>query len=375
MQLTYKFKNDEKSLNIKKQEFLNPLDVTFYTKSDDEVYVTDGEEVYINQLLKESKDGIKTYATISGKAQVKKGVITLINDNEDATIVSEDTVDDLSKLKKDEILNILKELGIEYENKLIADKLNKNNKVIIINGMDIEPYQFNNNYMLEEKMKNILEITEVVSNAFNLNAYLLLNKYDDNNIEAARKIIAKYPNIIFKTIDEVFPFTTNPCLAKKYFKEYKEDELLFFDTFALNKIYTALKDGLPVSERYVTVVDGTEKFTVIKCRYGTSLDKILDELKINLIDKDVFLNNYMRRVKCDNIKALIVNDNVKTIFVLDHEDIKATKCIKCGKCVEICPVNINPLDKKLDPSCIKCGLCNNVCPANINLLNKEKKKK
>ena len=374
MQLTYRFKNDEKNLDIKKQEYIVPKEITFYTKSDDEVYVSDGEEVYINQLLKESKSGIKTYATVSGTAEVKKGLIRIINDSEDSTIISEDTVDDISKLKKDEILSILSDLGIEYENKLIVDQLKGKNKVIIINGMDIEPYQFNNNYMLEDRLENILEVTEVISNIFNLSAYLLLNKYDENNIEAARKVISKYPNIIFKTIDEEFPFTSNPCLAKKYFKEYKYNELLFFDAFALNKIYTALKDGLPVSERYITVcLNGTEKIYVVKCRYGTSLGRILEEaVSIDLTNRDVYLNNYMRRVICDNVKALIVNDNVKTIFVLDHEDIKTSKCIKCGKCVEICPVNINPLDKKLDPSCIRCGLCNNVCPANINLLNKEK---
>ena len=374
MQLTYRFKNDEKNLDIKKQEYLNPTEVTFYIKKDDKVYVNDGDKVYINQLLKESSNGIKTYATISGIAIVKSGVIKITNDNADSTITSDNTNDDISKLKKEEIISICQELGIDYENKLIAEKLNNKNKVLIVNAMDIEPYQFNNNYILEEKMDKILEVTEVLSNAFNLTAYFLLNKYDENNIEAARKIIAKYPNIIFKTIDEEFPFTTNPCLARKYFKEYKYEDLLFFDAFALDKIYVALKDGLPTSERYVTIcLNGTDKITVVKCRYGTSLAKILDQaINVDLTGRDIFLNNYMRRVKCDNIEALIVNDNIKTIFILDHEDIKVSKCIRCGKCVDICPVNINPLDKKLDPSCIRCGLCNNVCPANINVLNKEK---
>ncbi len=374
MKLTYRFKNDEQKLDIKKVEYVNPKEIIVYPKADDEVYVSDGEEVYINQLLKESKNGIKTYATVSGTASVKKGIIRISNDNSDSTIVSEDTVDDISKLKKEEVINICQELGIEYENKLLVEKLQNKNKVIIVNGMDIEPYQFNNNYMLEDRLECILEVTEVISNLFNLNAYLILNKYDENNIEEVRKVISKYPNIIFKTVDDVFPFTTNPCIAKKYFKEYKYNELLFFDTFALNKLYTALKDGLPVSERYVTVcLNGTDNISVVKCRYGTSLASILSEaVNIDLTNRDIYLNNYMRGVKCDDVKALIVNDNVKTIFILEHDDVKASKCIKCGKCVEICPVNINPLDKKLDPACIRCGLCNNVCPANINLLNKGK---
>ncbi len=374
MKLTYKFKNDETSIEIEKKEYLNPIDVTIYTRNDDEIYVYDKDNVYINQLIKTSKNGIKTYAPISGIAQVKQGIIKIINDNSDSMIVSENTREDINTLKMAEILNICDELGIEYENKLLGEKLKQNSKLLVVNAMDIEPYQFNNNYFLEDKIKEVLETAELLSNALNINAYLLLNKYDENNIEAVRKIISKYPDIIFKTIDEEFPFTTNQCLTKKYFKEYKYDDILFFDPFALNKIYVALKDGLPVNDRYITIcINGTEKVYVIKCKYNTNLSTILDKaVSIDLTNKDVYLNNYMRRIKCENVNALVVNDNVKTIFIFDHEDVQTTKCIKCGKCVDVCPVNINPLAKKIDPSCIRCGLCNNICPANINLLSKEK---
>ena len=80
----------------------------------------------------------------------------------------------------------------------------------------------------------------------------------------------------------------------------------------------------------------------------------------------------MRKVKCDNLGSLIVTDNIKSIFIFPKEDNVPSKCIKCGKCVDICPVGINPLAKKLDSACIRCGLCNYVCPANINLISREK---
>jgi ferredoxin len=80
------------------------------------------------------------------------------------------------------------------------------------------------------------------------------------------------------------------------------------------------------------------------------------------------LNNYYRKNKCMNFDYLTVTDNVNTIFVFDEEADIVTKCINCGKCADVCPVKINPLDTKLDSSCIRCGLCNYVCPANINLI-------
>jgi electron transport complex protein RnfC len=60
---------------------------------------------------------------------------------------------------------------------------------------------------------------------------------------------------------------------------------------------------------------------------------------------------------------------------------RQTPCIRCGRCIEACPVNINPTKiahavkndmlenaKQYNMmSCIECGCCSYVCPANIEL--------
>ena len=68
------------------------------------------------------------------------------------------------------------------------------------------------------------------------------------------------------------------------------------------------------------------------------------------------------------------------IIVLTEEEAaysKATPCIKCGKCVEVCPAFLQPLiisayslkDRYEDAeaynalACIKCGSCSYICPA------------
>ena len=57
-------------------------------------------------------------------------------------------------------------------------------------------------------------------------------------------------------------------------------------------------------------------------------------------------------------------------------------CIRCGKCIESCPVNLLPTNiakasehgrfdiaEELNPQdCIECGACAYVCPANIPLV-------
>lgn len=58
-----------------------------------------------------------------------------------------------------------------------------------------------------------------------------------------------------------------------------------------------------------------------------------------------------------------------------------TPCIRCGRCLEVCPENLNPTriahavksnlldvaEKYFISACIECGCCSYVCPANIEL--------
>lgn len=374
LKLTYKFNNDEKKLNIEQLNFLDPDITETYIREGDTIYVSDGDYLYINQLIKEAANGIKTYATISGVAELKNNVIRIINDKTESSFISEEATDNLSEVKKEDIINICESLGIDYESKLIVNNLKGNSKILVINAMDVEPYQFNNNYLFQDNVKNLLETIKLLARRFKLNAYLLLNKYDDNNVAAVKKVIDAYPDISFKVINDVFPYNTNDMIARKFFNEYKASEILFLDTFALYKIFYAIKHGLPVTERYITINLGNpEEAYVVKTKYGANLgDLVHRTIKQTYKDKDVFLNNFMRKVKCANLDSLIVTDNIKSIFIFDKEDIVPSKCIKCGKCVDICPVDINPTAKKLDAACIRCGLCNFVCPANLNLISREK---
>ncbi len=374
MKLTYKFNNDEKRIDIERLDYLTPNSTEIYVREGDTIYVKDNDYLYINQLIKESTSGIKSYATVSGNVELENGIIKVNNDKSDSSFVSEEALDDIKDVKKEEIIKRCESLGIDYENKLIVNKLKGNSRLLIVNAMDVEPYQFNNNYLFQDNVKELLETIELLAKRFNIDAYLLLNKYDDNNVNAVKGVINNYQNVNLKVIEDVFPYNTNQIVAKKFFKEYKYGDILFLDSFALYKIYFAIKNGLPVSERYITVNLGDpNKAYVIKTKYGANVGEIIKEtIKIEYSDRDIYLNNFMRRVKCDNLDSLIVTDNIKSIFIFPKENIVPSKCIKCGKCVDICPVGINPLAPKLDSSCIRCGLCNFVCPANINLISKEK---
>ena len=63
---------------------------------------------------------------------------------------------------------------------------------------------------------------------------------------------------------------------------------------------------------------------------------------------------------------------------------KTTACIRCGRCIDVCPMNLMPanLERAYDAEdletllklkvslCINCGSCSYVCPAKRNLAQK-----
>ena len=66
----------------------------------------------------------------------------------------------------------------------------------------------------------------------------------------------------------------------------------------------------------------------------------------------------------------------KGVHVIEDKEEISKQCIKCGKCSEVCPVDLMPVmiidnkekaQKLKVDKCIECGLCSYVCPAKIEV--------
>ena len=47
-----------------------------------------------------------------------------------------------------------------------------------------------------------------------------------------------------------------------------------------------------------------------------------------------------------------------------HLEVDKDKCVDCGKCQNICKMEVNPVDKPDSAECIRCGECVHACPKN-----------
>ena len=144
--------------------------------------------------------------------------------------------------------------------------------------------------------------------------------------------------------------------------------------------------GLPLVERVCTVTGkGIKSPKNIRFKVGTPLKALIDFCEgYNGTPGKILLGGPMMGVAqfSDVLPAM---KNTSGILVFSEEEAKlpeASACIKCGKCVSTCPINLQPIqisaytlmhdyDKAAKYNaldCIECGSCSYICPAKRPLL-------
>lgn len=148
-------------------------------------------------------------------------------------------------------------------------------------------------------------------------------------------------------------------------------------------MYDMFYRGLPLVERIVTVAgDGVARHANLKVRIGTSVKDVIDfcggtvgrPAKVILGGPMMGIAQYTTDVPVTKLTG--------GILVLTEENVtrgepKHFECIRCGRCVKGCPMNLLPylmgayadmakwgeLEELGVTECVECGSCAYVCPA------------
>ena len=88
---------------------------------------------------------------------------------------------------------------------MLLKELQDNKKILYVNVIDAEPYLFNNKFLLQENIKNTLDIITLLANNFNLVPYLIVSKYDKENVFQINSLLVNYPNLRVITINQGYP--------------------------------------------------------------------------------------------------------------------------------------------------------------------------
>lgn len=371
-----------------------------------------GDIVKVGQKIGEAGGYVSAHihASVSGKVvtveprlQGAGSIATVVieNDGQDEWSPDLKGYDDFEKLTGAEIVEIIKEAGIVGMGGATFPthvKLNppKEHKVdtLIINGAECEPYLTSDYCIMLERPDHVVKGTKALIKALGIEKGIIA--IEDNKPEAIAAIQSACTNeskievVVLKT---KYPQGGEKQLIKAVSGREVPSGLLpsavgcvVINTGTASAVYSAVKYGVPLIERVVTVTGkGIKNPSNLLVRLGTPVREVIAQCG-GLVDgcKRIITGGPMMGMAQHSMDIAVIKgtSGILTLMERDVTPSKEYACIKCARCIDVCPMGLMPqrivqgimfgnLDEALEANlmdCIECGCCSFICPAKRPLL-------
>lgn len=373
-----------------------------------------GDEVKVGQKIGEAKGFVSApvHSSISGKVlaiepRLYSGgmavtCVIIESDMQNTVSAEVSAKGDLSGLSAEDIKNIIREAGIVGmggatfpTHVKLAPPPDKKVDTVILNGAECEPYLTADHRLMLEYPEDVVFGLQALMKALGVKkGYIGI---ETNKPDAIEKVFEAAKGI--EDIEVVALRTKYPQGAEKQLihactkREVPSGGLPADAGVVVNNVGTAaavakaIKTGMPLIERIVTITGaGVNSPKNLIVKIGTSFREIIEQcggLK-GKVGK-IIAGGPMMGITQFSLDIPAIK-GTSGILVLSEEEARLpepSNCIRCGKCVEVCPINLMPVNisalslaNRFEQAeannamdCIECGSCSFVCPAKRPLVD------
>ncbi|MGC8611618.1 MAG: electron transport complex subunit RsxC [Mesoaciditoga sp.] len=365
-----------------------------------------GSEVKTGQKIAEA-DGfvsVPLHSPVTGKVvEIKKEKHPVTGRPADVVVIERTGEDEWVKLSAkpyteytpDEIKKRVAEAGIVGLGGATFPthvKLSPSKKVdtVILNGAECEPYLTIDQRMMVEHPDEICKGGVAIAKAVGAaKIFVGIEENKPDAIESMKKAGSAF-GIEVVALPTKYPQGSEKHLIYAITKKQVPSGGLPMDVGVVvdnvstaRAIYRALEFGEPLIERGLTLTgEGVKNQKNVIARIGTPVSDLLDYAEVSVESARVILGGPMTGIALESLE-IGISKGTSGITVLPEGIVKKpaeTNCIRCYRCVEACPTNLEPyllykmFKKKMFNEmkeehlmdCIECGSCAYVCPANID---------
>ncbi|MFH1868882.1 MAG: electron transport complex subunit RsxC [Candidatus Omnitrophota bacterium] len=380
--------------------------------------VNKGDEVKAGTCIGESDKFISSpiHSSLSGKVKTIKRVPHPVLGSCDAVVIESDGKDekesslngslkDAEQLSADEIIRFVKDAGIVGlggaafpTHVKLKPPAEKSIDTFILNGAECEPYLTCDERVMIEKPDEVIKGAVLMMKALGLKRGIIA--IEDNKPEAIKAIRKALNDIRHAKCDmrtvvlhTKYPQGGEKQLIKALLNREVPHGGLPFDVGCIvdniqtaYAVYEAIYQGKPLYERVITVTgDAVSNPSNLLVRIGTPLSYIIDNCGGFKSDpsKIIMGGPMMGLAQFSNDTPVI--KGTSGVLILSEKQARqrmSQYCIRCGKCIEACPLNLVPTDiaraaeyENFDMAnelyakdCMECGACAYSCPSNIELV-------
>jgi electron transport complex protein RnfC len=268
---------------------------------------------------------------------------------------------------------------------------------VIINGCECEPYLTTDHRVMLEQTDDVLAGMRIVLRAVGARQAILA--VEDNKLDAAQALRSRlFPrgDVRVEVLRTKYPQGAEKILIKALLgREVPSGGLPasvgvgVYNVGTVAQLGELLPRGMGLVERVVTIAGpGIRKPGNYRIALGTPLRFVLEQLGYSGGAQHLILGGPMMGTSVASLDVPVTKP-VSGILVLGEaraapgQPTTVYPCIRCGKCLEACPMSLNPcmlgllatrreyarMEQELHLNdCFECGCCSYVCPSSIPLV-------
>jgi len=280
----------------------------------------------------------------------------------------------------------------------------KQNRIetFIINAAECEPYITCDDSLMRERSTEIVEGIRIIQHMINpLKCLIGIEDNKPEAIQAMQSACENDPDIDVVSIPTIYPSGDIKQLTKILTgieipagTRSVNSGILGQNIGTIYSIYQAIVEGIPTISRITTVTgNGIQHPQNYEVLNGTPFSYLAKQAGgyTKMADHLIMGGPMMGfTLKDDNVPitkatncALFTSTTVLNESNSEYANQPILPCIRCGKCMDACPVNLLPQQlywhirakdfKKAEhhflKDCIECGCCSYVCPSHIPLVD------
>ncbi|MBQ1208738.1 MAG: electron transport complex subunit RsxC [Lachnospiraceae bacterium] len=360
---------------------------------------------------------VPVHASVSGKVvaveprpHIRGGEVMAVvieNDHLDTAIEYVKNDLPLEQLNDDDVLHSIREAGIvgmggaAFPGNVKA--LSSMGKVdtLIANACECEPYITADDSLLRTTPEQVLAGMQILRHVLKPeHVYLAVEDNKAIAIEKVKALLDRFPEIELKVLPTRYPQGAEKQLVQALTgREVPPASLpasvgcAVFNVSTFAAIYRAVRLGMPLTSRIVTIsgeaIKEPQNFIV---RIGTSFHDLIEKAGgLNDLTERVISGGPMMGFAQSDLSVPVIKATNSILCLLKDQNGAAENpvCLRCGKCVGVCPMRLQPLymyryvnAERVDElnrlnlmDCIECGSCAFTCPGKLPLVETFRKGK
>jgi len=267
--------------------------------------------------------------------------------------------------------------------------------MLIINGVECEPYLTSDHRLMLERGEEILVGVTILMKALKVEKAMFgIENNKPDVIVHITQLATAFKGITVHPLKVKYPQGAEKQLIKALIHREVPSGRLPLDVGAVvhnvgtaNAVYEAVQKNKPLFERVVTVTGKSlSKPGNYMVRTGTPLIKLIEAAGGIPENTGKIINGGPMMGKALNHTDVPVVKGMSGVILVPREESvreEIKPCIRCAKCVSACPLNLEPYllmtlsekglferaEKERITDCMECGSCSFTCPAGRPLLD------